>query len=180
MVRRWSRLRRPMLSTGGRVENVCFHAPSAAWFGMTPHNPWLPRFVGSCLAAIFSCVLAAAPASATSPMGTLEGQLNIGADTPVQLDDLGAGTTRPDYASFILLVRSADDGKHVLQVTPDQAGKYRVALPPGHYVAQLQQRGERRPRTPPQKFVISPNAATRVDIAALPDIRKAGPDNLHD
>ena len=142
---------------------------------MTRQNRRFSRWAGAWLSAAFSCALATAPALGDALHGVVEGQLKIAPDAPVQLGDPESAIATPDYASFVLLVRSNGDGKQVVQVTPDEAGKYRAALPAGRYVIELQQRRGGPARTTAQQFVISSNRTTRVDIAIAPDVRKARP-----
>ncbi len=136
---------------------------------------WLRRLVRLSLVAGFTSVLAVATASDNAASGSVEGQVTIAPDSPVQLADPGNETNTPDYSSVSLLIRSVDEGKHTVKVTPDRAGKYRATLPPGQYVIELQQHRARPLRTTPQRFSVTPDTTTRVDIAVAPDVRKVGP-----
>ena len=81
--------------------------------------------------------------NAASP-GFLEGHLKIRSPNPVDLGDDNAATVTPEnYAEYPLLILSQPDRKEVARVTADENGTYRVALPPGDYVLEV----ERRPRT---------------------------------
>ena len=145
---------------------------------MTRQSRRFSRWAGAWLSAAFSCAFATAPALGDASHGAVEGQLKIAPNAPAQLGDPVGALATPDYASFVLLVRSGGDGKQVVQVvTPDKEGKYRAALPPGRYVIELQQRRDAPPRTVPQPFLVSPNTTTRLDVAVAPDVRKAGPQN---
>jgi len=76
------------------------------------------------------------------------------------------------YAEYLLLVLTRDGRRAITRVTADRDGKYRVALPPGDYVLDVQ---GRRPkghlRAKPQPFTIVSNQTARVDMDVDPGVR---------
>ena len=50
-------------------------------------------------------------------------------------------------------------------MTADESGNYRVALPPGAYVLDVQDRARKRLRAKPQPFTVVPNQTVRVDMS---------------
>ena len=54
--------------------------------------------------------------------------------------------------------------KEIARVTADENGNYRVALPPGNYVLDVQDRVRKRVRTRPQPFCVVSNQIVRVDM----------------
>ena len=59
--------------------------------------------------------------------------------------------------NYPLIVVSRDGKKEVAPVTVDENGNYRVALPPGDYVLDVQDRRRRHVRTNPQPFTVVSN-----------------------
>ena len=114
-------------------------------------------------------VTATALVDAAAP-GFLEGHLNIASPKEVDLADASpaAGTTI-NYADYPLIILGKDRKTEVAHLTPDESGKYRVTLPPGEYVLDVQRR---RPkghiRASPQRFTVVSNETVRVDIAVRP------------
>jgi len=54
--------------------------------------------------------------------------------------------------------------KEIARVTADENGIYRVALPPGNYVLDVQDRVRKRVRARPQPFTVVSNQIARVDM----------------
>jgi len=54
--------------------------------------------------------------------------------------------------------------KEIARVTADENGNYRVALPPGNYVLDVQDRVRKRVRARPQPFTVVSNQIARVDM----------------
>ena len=139
------------------------------------------RTFGPFAFAVFPAVVAlayalAAPAAfGEASGGFLEGQLKIAAGSPVALEG-AAAETAADYAGFPLIIRRAADGKEAARITADRTGKYRVALPVGDYILTLVQHPTRPLRTAPQRFAISRNTTTRVDVQVASDPRTVAPD----
>ena len=49
-------------------------------------------------------------------------------------------------------------------MTPDENGKYRVALPPGAYILDVQDRVAKRVRAKQQPFAVVSNQTIRIDM----------------
>ena len=54
--------------------------------------------------------------------------------------------TAENYAEYPLIILSRDGKKEIARVTADENGNYRVALPPGDYVLDVQGRPTQGPR----------------------------------
>ena len=61
--------------------------------------------------------------------------------------------------------------KEIARVTADENGKYRIALPPGDYVLDVQNRRRRHVRATPQPFTMATNQTVRVDMAIDTGVR---------
>jgi len=97
--------------------------------------------------------------------GLLEGHLKIISLKEVEL----AGGNPPkftaeNYAEYPLIVLSKDRQKEVARITPDRDGNYRVSLPPGDYVLDVQGRRPGGVRAKPQPFTVVSNQTVRVDM----------------
>jgi hypothetical protein len=68
------------------------------------------------------------------------------------------------YAKYPLIVLSQDGNSEISRVTADRNGNYRVALPAGAYILDVQDRAAKRLRAKPQPFTVAPNQTVRVDI----------------
>ena len=131
-------------------------------------------FVKAVLAA--ACIWALIPMTTFSnTKGVLEGRLTLSPDAPVQLG--GAARLKPDYAAFVLIIRSPDGKKEIARTTPDGSGNYKVELPPGEYVLALEKDGDTPSGYVPQKFAITANKATHIDTTLLPNLSKSGPES---
>ena len=73
-------------------------------------------------------------------------------------------TTVENYADYPLIVLSQNDRKEIAHVTADENGNYRVALPPGNYVLDIQGRRRRHVRALPQPFTVASNQTAHVDM----------------
>ena len=68
------------------------------------------------------------------------------------------------YAKYPLIVLSQDGEKEIARIIPDESGHYRVALPPGAYVLDVQDRGAKGVRAKPQPFTVVSNQTVRADM----------------
>jgi hypothetical protein len=110
-------------------------------------------------------VIACIQLSDAAEPGYLEGQLKIGSRKEVELAEAGPSKHREEnYPDYPLVILSKAGQKEVARVTPDQEGNYRVALPPGDYILDVEARGQSHVRAQPQPFTIVSNQTVRVDM----------------
>ena len=116
-------------------------------------------------ALLLSLVLACTAAGGAAPPGFLEGHLKIVSLKVVDLAGGGPSKGGPEvYAEFPLIIRGADGKTEVARVTADEKGNYRMALPPGKYVLDVQGRAPGRVRAQPRPFEIVSGQTARVDM----------------
>jgi len=115
--------------------------------------------------ACFSLAPIACVASGNAAPGFLEGHLKIVALKEVELaEESPAKVTVENYAEYPLIIRSEAGQKEIARVTADKDGSYRVSLPPGDYVLDVQGRAPGHVRAKPQPFTIVSNRTVRVDM----------------
>jgi hypothetical protein len=106
-----------------------------------------------------------------TPQSFVEGHLKVVAGRPVQLADENKATVTKenfgDYSSYPLIVLSREGRKEVARITADKNGNYRVALPPGAYVLDVEGRVRKRLRVITQAFTVVPNETVCVDMTIL-------------
>jgi hypothetical protein len=103
------------------------------------------------------------------PQGFMEGHLKI-----ISVMQAGESDEMPrpgilpqSYAEYPLVVLSQEGKKEVAQVTADEKGNYRVALPPGAYVLDMQKPAAKRAHAKPQPFKVVSNQTVRVDMTIV-------------
>jgi hypothetical protein len=101
----------------------------------------------------------------TAQPGFLEGHLKIISLKEVEL----AGGNPPkytteNYAEYPLVVLSKDRQQEVARISPDRDGNYRVSLPPGDYVLDVQGRRPGGVRAKPQPFTVVSEQTVQVDM----------------
>jgi hypothetical protein len=97
--------------------------------------------------------------------GFLEGHQKIVSPKEVELAEAGPSKgTAGNYADYPLIILSKSGQKEVARVTADQDGNYRVSLPPGDYILDVQGRGRGHVRAKPQPFTIVSNQTVHVDM----------------
>jgi hypothetical protein len=103
------------------------------------------------------------------PTGFMEGHLKIASLREVEPSDAmpRQTVTAEKYAEYPLIVLDADGKKEIARVTADGNGNYRVALPPGTYVLDVQDRAAKRLRAKPQPFTVVSNQTVRVDMRII-------------
>ncbi|PYL64320.1 MAG: hypothetical protein DMF25_07445 [Verrucomicrobia bacterium] len=96
--------------------------------------------------------------------GFLEGHLKIFSLKEVELADgnLPTKLVAGDYAEYPLIIRSRDGQKEVTRVIADKDGNYRLTLPPGEYMLDVQRPSHLRAK--PQPFAVVSNQTVRVDM----------------
>jgi hypothetical protein len=112
-------------------------------------------------------------ASDNAAFGFLEGHLKILALRDVELAEgnppkFGGA----NYAEYPLIILSPDGKKEIARVTADANGKYRVALPPGDYILDVEGRPPKgHVRAKPQRFTVASNQIAYVDMDVDTGIR---------
>jgi hypothetical protein len=123
-----------------------------------------------------SCLILAGTAfSGAVPPGFMEGHLKIIFGMAVgESDEMPRAEGAPgSYAQYPLIVLSQEEKKQIARVTVDQSGNYRVALPPGNYVLDIQDRVAKHVRAAPKAFTVVSNQTVHVDMNILIGIRRA-------
>ena len=114
---------------------------------------------------IFVVLLGGTAASDAMPPGFVEGHLKIISPTPVELADGNTPTfTAETYSEYPLIILNQKEKKEITRVTADRNGNYRVLLPPGDYVLDVQGRARKHVRARPQPFTVVSNQTVRVDM----------------
>ena len=114
---------------------------------------------------VFLFLVDGSAANDAVPPGFVEGHLKIVSLKTVELADgnVEKGTAE-NYAEYPLLILSQDGQKEIARVTADEKGNYRVALPPGDYILDVQGRGRGHVRATPQRFSVVSKQIVRVDM----------------
>jgi S1-C subfamily serine protease len=121
-------------------------------------------FKGLIFAGLFLALTEPASIKAAPP-GFLEGHLKIILSREVELADATpAPVTAENYADYPLIVLGRDEKTEVARVTADASGNYRVDLPPGDYVLDIQRRPRGRVRATPRPFTVVSGQTVRVDM----------------
>ena len=99
------------------------------------------------------------------PPGFMQGHLHVVSPKPVELADGNApGVKAETYTEYPLIIFSRDRKKEIARVTANRNGNYRVELPPGDYVLDVQGRAPGHVRAKPQPFRVVSNQTVRVDM----------------
>jgi hypothetical protein len=120
----------------------------------------------SVAAACIFVMLTGTASLKAAPQGFVEGHLKIVVIRAVEADDMPE-TAPETYAEYPLVVLNQDGKGEIARLTADKSGNYRVALPPGAYILQAQERGEERVErihANPQPFTVISNQTVRVDM----------------
>ena len=117
-------------------------------------------------ACIFLMLVSGTAWSNAVPPGFMEGHLKIASLGEVEPSDAMPRQTftAEKYAEYPLIVLSQDGKKEIAPITADGNGNYRVALPPGDYILEVQDRAAKRLRAKPQPFSVVSNQTVRVDM----------------
>lgn len=106
-----------------------------------------------------------APSDKAAPKGFLQGHLDIFSPQPVEpADGDTPSITAESYTEYPLVILSQDAKTLVARVIANEQGNFRVALPPGAYILDVQDRVRKHVRATPQRFSIVANQTTRVDL----------------
>jgi hypothetical protein len=99
------------------------------------------------------------------PQGFLEGHLKITSPRSAEPDEMPRVEAAPEpYSKYPLVVLSEDAKKEIAHVTADENGNYRIALPPGAYILDVQDRVAKRLGAKPQPFTVISNQTVHVDM----------------
>jgi len=111
-------------------------------------------------------LVAFSPSLNGAEQGFLEGHLKIIFGMAAQSsDDMPRPEIAPEsYAEYPLIVLSEDQNKEIARVTANENGHYRVPLPAGNYVLDVQDRLRKRVRATPQRFTVVSGQIVRVDM----------------
>ncbi len=111
---------------------------------------------------VFAVIVGSASVDA-APQGFLEGHLKMYSTREVELAGETPSKTAHNYAEYPLIILSRDQ-EQIARMTADENGNYRVALPPGNYVLDIQDRRRRHVRARPQPFTVVSNQTVHVDM----------------
>ena len=121
-----------------------------------------PLFIGGC---IFLPLLGCARAGDAIQPGFVEGHLRIFSLKAVELAEASPSKgTAENYAEYPLIILSESGKREIAPVTADNGGNYRVALPPGDYILDVERRVAGHIRAKPQPFTVVANHTVRVDM----------------
>jgi len=120
------------------------------------------------IAASIFFVLVGTALITAAPQGFVEGQLKILSRSPVDLGDENRAAVTAKYdAEYPLVILSRADKKEITRVTADKDGNYRVALPPGDYILDVQRSESAHLRAKPQPFKVVANETVHVDMTIM-------------
>ena len=119
----------------------------------------------------FSIVTSMSSINAAAP-AFVEGHLKIVSPKEVELaDGTPSKMTAENYIEYPLVILGSDKQTEVAHVTADEHGNYRISLPPGDYVLDIQNRKRRHVRATPQPFTVVAKQTVRVDMAIDTGVR---------
>ena len=109
--------------------------------------------------------------------GFLEGHLKIIFGMAVgESDEMPRAEGAPEsYTQYPLIILSQAERKEIARVTADQSGNYRVALAPGSYVLDIQDRVAKHIRAAPRPFTVVSNQTVHVDLNILIGMHRLQP-----
>ena len=123
------------------------------------------------ISSLIVFLLAGTAVDATPP-GFLEGHLKVFSSREVELaDDTPSKMTAENYVDYPLVILSRENKTEAAHVTADEHGNYRIALPPGDYVLDVQNRRRLHIRATPQPFTIAAGQTVSVDMAIDTGVR---------
>src|SRR5215211_8221714 len=105
-------------------------------------------------------------ASGNAAPGFLEGSLKILAFKDVELAGKSPSKfSGGNYAEYPMIILSQDGKNEIARVTADESGNFRVALPAGDYVLDVQgRRPKGHVRANPQRFTVVSHQTVHVDM----------------
>jgi hypothetical protein len=126
----------------------------------------MPLIPKSLITACIFLMLAGTASIKAAPQGFMEGHLKIVSPKAVEpSDNMPRAEVAPDsYSKYPLIVLSQDGKEEIAHVTADGNGNYRIALPPGAYILDVQHRVGERIGAKPQPFTVISNQTVHVDM----------------
>ena len=127
-------------------------------------NMFLTHLIFGCLFLIpIGCVAS----DSAVPPGFLAGHLKIASLREVEPSDAmpRQTVTAETYAKYPLVVLSQE--KEIARITADRNGNYRVTLPPGAYILDVQDRAARRLRAKTQPFTVVSSQTVHIDMSII-------------
>jgi hypothetical protein len=113
----------------------------------------------------FLILIGCVRASDAATPGFLEGHLKIISLKEVELAEASPSKgIAENYADYPLIIRSRDGQKEIARVTADGNGNYRIGLPAGDYILDVQGRVRGHVRAKPQPFTVASNQTVHVDM----------------
>jgi hypothetical protein len=105
-------------------------------------------------------------ASDNAAPGFLEGRLRILAFKDAELaEEPPKRFSAGNYAEYPLIILSQNGKREIARVPADKNGKYRIRLPPGDYILDVQGRMPKgHVRSKPQPFTVAPNQTVHLDM----------------
>jgi hypothetical protein len=123
----------------------------------------LPKHVVLCWC--FLLLLPCVQLNGGAEPGFLEGHLKIFSLKEVEIAEAGPSKGQStDYVDYPLIVLSKDGKSEVARVIADDKGNYRVRLPPGDYILDMEGHLHGHVRAKPQPFTITSSQAVHVDM----------------
>jgi hypothetical protein len=124
-------------------------------------SSFLKYLTAGCISSI---VAATASINAAAP-GFVEGHLKIVSPKEVELaDGSPPATSAENYAEYPLIILSEDQKTEIARITADVNGNFRVSLPSGNYVLDVQDRKRRHVRATPHRFTVVSNQTVHIDM----------------
>ena len=104
--------------------------------------------------------------------GILQGNLKVISPQTVQSADGSLPTVTPQtYIDYPLVVLSSDGNRQIAVVNADAKGNYRVELPPGAYLLDIENRVRTHVRAKPTPFTVLAGQTVHVDMEMDTGIR---------
>ena len=123
-------------------------------------------------ALLFALALTCMSSDTGQAAGILQGHLKVISPETVQPADGRAPTVNPQtYIDYPLVVLSSDGTQQIAVVTADTKGNYRVELPPGTYVLDIENRVRKHVRAKPAPFTVVAGQTVHVDMEMDTGIR---------
>jgi hypothetical protein len=125
----------------------------------------MSSFLKYLVAVCISSVVVVTASINAAPPGFVEGHLKIVSPREVELAEASPSKgTAENYAEYPLIILSQDGRKEIARVTADGNGHYRIGLPAGDYILDVQGRALGHVRAKPQPFIVASNQTVRVDM----------------